>query len=303
MRRPTIRALILAAVSASSAAAQTVDDGLMIPKRTFVAGVLYAQDSWDQYWEGTLRRTNGNIGTVTTRSLTFASAYGVTERLSVIAALPYVWTSASEGTLSGSSGIQDVTVAAKYRLLTAESSRHGAVSAFLVGAVSLPMSNYTPDYLPLSIGYGDGRATGRLTVDYQSTSPWFMNASAAYTWCSNVTLDRVSYYTDGQLYLTNKVAIPNVVSYALGTGYRGGRLRIPFSLVQQRTLGGGDIRRQDMPFVSNRMDYTRIDGGVIYALDVPSNVTVRLGAAHVLNGRNVGQSTTLTSGVFYALHF
>ena len=80
-----------------------------------------------------------------------------------------------------------------------------------------------------------------------------------------------------------------------------GRLQIPVSLVQQRTLGGGDIRRQDMPFVSNRMDFVRLDGGMMYAL--PKNVSVRLGAAHVLSGRNVGQSTTFTSGLFYAHQF
>jgi hypothetical protein len=39
---------------------------------------------------------------------------------------------------------------------------------------------------------------------------------------------------------------------------------------------------------------------VMYAL--PKNVSIRLGAAHVLSGRNVGQSTTFTSGLLYALH-
>jgi hypothetical protein len=38
----------------------------------------------------------------------------------------------------------------------------------------------------------------------------------------------------------------------------------------------------------------------MYAL--PGNLSINLGAAHVLSGRNVGQSTTFTSGLFYALH-
>ena len=33
-------------------------------------------------------------------------------------------------------------------------------------------------------------------------------------------------------------------------------LNTAFSLSQQQTLGGGDIRRQDMPFVSNRMNFS-----------------------------------------------
>jgi hypothetical protein len=163
------------------------------------------------------------------------------------------------------------------------------------------VGDYTPDFFPLSIGTGGGRASGRLTASYQSASAWFVSASSAYTWCSNVKLNRNAYYTDGQLYLTNEVAMPNVLEHTVTAGVNRGRWRFPLSLVQQRTLGGGDIRRQDMPFVSNRMDFVKVDGGVSYAL--PKNVSIRLGAAHVISGRNVGQSTTFTSGLFYAHQF
>jgi hypothetical protein len=303
MLAPTIRAFILLAACASPATAQMPDDEATPPKRTLAAGVFYAHDSWDQYWEGTLKRSNGNIGTVTTRSVTSMVGYGVTERFSVMAALPYVWTEASQGTLRGLSGIQDLTVAAKYRLLTTKPSERGAFSALVAGTVAIPMSNYTPDFLPLSIGSGGGRASGHLILNFQSTSAWFANASAAYTWCSNVKLNRNSYYTDGNLYMTNQVAMPNVVDYTLTAGINRGRWRIPLTFVRQRSLGGGDIRRQDMPFVSNRMDFGKLDGSVTYALNVPQDVSLRVGAAHVLSGRNVGQSTTLSTGVVYAFHF
>lgn len=296
-----VRAFVLGAVSVSSAAAQTADDGLMMPKRTLSAGVLYSHDRWDQYWEGTLRRGNGNIGTLTTQSLTWVGSYGLTERLSVMATLPYIRTHASQGVLDDASGLQDLTLAAKYRLLTMESGGRGTFSAFVVGAAAFPMSDYTPDFFPLSIGTGGSRASGRLTLNFQSNTWWFANASAAYAWCSNVRLDRNAYYTDGQLYMTNEVAMPNVVDYTISAGIKRGRWKIPLSLVHQRTLGGGDIRRQDMPFVSNRMDFRRLDGAVTYGLT--KDVSIRLGAARVLSGRNVGQSTTFTSGLFYAFHF
>jgi len=48
------------------------------------------------------------------------------------------------------------------------------------------------------------------------------------------------------------------------------------------------------------MDFVKLDGGAIYSL--PGNLSVQLGAGHVLRGRNVGESTTFTSGLFYALH-
>jgi hypothetical protein len=288
-------------IGAASSAAQTVDDGLMMPKGNVSAGLLYAHDTWNQYWEGTLKRTNGNIGTLTQQSLTLIGGYGVTDRISLMATVPYVWTHASQGVLHDLSGIQDLSVAAKLKLLSARSSRRGEFTAFVVGTAAVPAADYTPDFFPLSIGSGGGRASGRITASYQSASTWFVTASSAYTWCSKVELNRNSYYTDGQLYLTNEVAMPNVVEHTLTAGINRDRWRIPLSLVQQRTLGGGDIRRQDMPFVSNRMDFVRLNGGVMYAL--PKNVSIRLGAAHVLSGRNVGQSTTFTSGVFYAHQF
>jgi hypothetical protein len=293
--------LILAAVSASSAGAQRIDDGLMMPRRTLSAGAVYAHDSWDEYWEGTLKRTNGNIGTLTTRSITSVVRYGLTDRLGVIATLPYIWTHASQGVLHDMSGFQDLTLAAKVRLLNTGPGSLGAFSAFVVGTAAVPVSNYTPDFYPLSIGTGGGRTSARLTLNFQSNSAWFVNASSAYTFCANVRLNRNSYYTNGQLYMTSEVAMPNVLNNTFGAGVERGRWRIPLSLTQQRTLGGGDIRRQDMPFVSNRMDFVKLDGGVMYAL--PKNLSVQLGAGHVLSGRNVGQSTTFTSGLFYALHF
>jgi hypothetical protein len=299
----TVRAAVLVAASALSAAAQTPADGFVMPKRDASVGVVYARDSWDEYWEGTLKRRNGNIGRITTQSVTWVGGYGITNRLGLVAALPYVWTHASQGVLSDMRGFQDLSFAAKYRVLTAKARDRGAFSAFVVGAAAVPVGNYTPDFLPLSIGSGGGRASGRLILDFQSTSAWFANASAAYTWCSNVKLNRNSYFTNGQLYMTNDVAMPNVFESSLSAGYRSGRWQFPLTIAQQRTLGGGDIRRQDMPFVSNRMDFVSLDGALVYALPVPTNTTIRFGAAHVMNGRNVGQSTTFTSGLFYAFHF
>jgi hypothetical protein len=296
------RALVLVVASAYAVGAQTPADGLLMPKNVVSAGVVYGQDRWSEYWEGSLKRANGNIGTLTTRSATFAAGYGLTDNLTLLATLPYVWTHASQGVLADMSGIQDLTLAAKYRLLRLEPGR-GVLSAFLVGSAALPMSKYTPDFYPLSIGTGGGRTAARLTLNYQPKDGWFVSGSSAYTFCSNVRLSRNSYYTDGQLYMTNEVAMPNVLENSLSAGYRRGRWQLPLAVVQQRTQGGGDIRRQDMPFVSNRMDFTRIEGGLMYALNVPENLSLRLGAGHVLNGRNVGQSTTLSTGLFYAHQF
>jgi hypothetical protein len=158
--------MLLLVSGASSAAAQTIDDGLMMPKGTLSIGALYSHDSWDEYWEGTLKRTNGNIGTLTQQSVTGIAVYAISDRLSLMAAVPYVWTHASQGVLHDLSGIQDLSVAAKFKLLSTSLAERGAFSAFVSGTAAVPVGDYTPDFFPLSIGTGGGRASGRVTLSY-----------------------------------------------------------------------------------------------------------------------------------------
>src|SRR5580698_9260618 len=77
------------------ASAQTDADALMIPKNYFCAGVMYTTNSWTNYWEGTFKRDNGNIGTLTTNSYTVAGNYGITNKLDVLFSVPYITTNAS----------------------------------------------------------------------------------------------------------------------------------------------------------------------------------------------------------------
>ena len=48
------------------------------------------------------------------------------------------------------------------------------------------------------------------------------------------------------------------------------------------------------------MDFVRLEAGLLYSL--PKNLGFTAGVGHVLSGRNVGQSTTFRTGLFYALH-
>src|SRR5690349_21544714 len=103
--RARILSCLLAATSVMSA--QTIDDGLMVGRKTLFSGVLYTHDSWDHYWEGALNRVNGNLGTITTQTTQYTATYGVLDRLNLLATVPYTWTDASQGVLSGMSGWHD----------------------------------------------------------------------------------------------------------------------------------------------------------------------------------------------------
>ena len=303
MPSPAITVLAIAALAilpAARAPAQTLTDGFFVQPRELRLGVDYATDRWDRYWEGSLKRDNDNIGTLTTQRLGWNAAYGVSRRLSVFASLPYVHTTASEGVLSPMHGFQDLTAAAKVRLLRATLADRATLIASVVAGGSVPTSDYTADFLPLSIGLGSRSAFVRGVVQVHDRAGWFANASLGHAWRSTVHLNRPAYYTDGQLVLSDEVAMPDVADYGAAAGYQLGRWCVPVGLAVQRTLGGGDIRRQDMPFVSNRMNFTKLHAEAMYTLPVPSAVTLGIGAARVLDGRNVGQSTMLMGGVTYA---
>ena len=58
-----------------------------------------------------------------------------------------------------------------------------------------------------------------------------------------------------------------------------------------------------MPFVSNRMNVSKVDGVVMYYLPKPNHLAVRVGGNYAFSGRNVGQATTVTAGLLYTFNF
>ena len=297
-------ATLFCAMTSAPLRAQTVDDGVMMPRHELFFGNIYTHDSWDEYWEGHLQRSNGNLGTVSTQSDSWYADYGVTNRLNVIVNLPYVWTNASQGVLSGMGGFQDVNLAAKYKLLERPVTKYGSLSVIGVVSGNIPLTNYEPDFQPLSIGNQSKRIAARLTLNYQTRRGWFGNASSAWTWRSDVTLDRPYYYTNGQFYLTNQVSMPQVFDYVVSAGWlKHGRMAEAF-FTQQRTQGGGDIRRQDAPFISNHINFSKVGTAVMLPLPIRKlhNMSVQFAFSYVVDGRNVGQSTNVSTGLMYTLH-
>jgi hypothetical protein len=298
----TTSLFVLLAALAVPLRAQTIDDGIMMADHALQVGNAYTHDSWNEYWEGTLKRTNGNIGTITTQTNAQTVAYGFTDRVTFLGAVPLVWTRPSQGVLAGQRGMQDILLGGKYSFLELSSGKRGTLRAIAALQGALPLSNYTPDFAPLSIGNHSRRLSARLTVNYQSNPGWYLNASTAYWRRADVMLDRPYYFTDNQYFLTNQVDMPDVVDSVVSAGYLKHNLNANISYWQQTTQGGGDIRRQDMPFVSNRMNVSRVGGMAMYPIPRLSRLALKLAASYVVDGRNVGQSTTISTEFIYALH-
>ncbi len=280
------------------AKAQTVDDAIMMNKKQWCNGLTYMHSSWNQYWEGTTKRSNQNLGTVTTQSVMFMSAYGITDNLNVLVNVPYVWTNASAGTLDGMKGFQDIDVDLKYEFYKTKIGK-GELSLIGLMGFSTPMTNYENDFLPMSIGLGSTNLSGRLTVDYQN-GIFFTTLSSAFVYRSNVTVDRTSYYTN-QINYTNEVDMPNQQNSNLFVGIRKSNLTVQAQLMNTYTYGGFDIRKNDMPFVSNQMNMTSLGAHIKYFLPFVANLEVVASADYVIAGRNVGQAQTYMGGFFYII--
>lgn len=280
--------------------AQTDLDAIMMSKKNFCGGFMYNRSSWTDYWEGSLKRDNRNIGRFTSQMAGVMGNYGVSGKLNLLFSLPYVSNKVSGGTLIGRQGLQDLSLFVKY-MPVEKPLGPGTFSVYAIGGVSLPVSDYVADYLPLSIGLRSRTATLRLMADYQ-VSHWFATVSGSYVFRDNISIDRNAYYTN-EMHYTNEVFMPDVFSANFRTGYRSNRLIAELVFDNWTTLGGFDIRRNDMPFPGNRMNMNRIGINSKYTFSKPAGLSVITGGDYVLSGRNMGQSAGVHGGVFYIFDF
>jgi len=288
--------VIVCLASVQSASAQMENDGIMIPKNYLCPGIMYGNSNWSYYWEGTYKRNNGNIGTVNTNMYSLMVTYGITNNLIATVSLPYITTHASAGTLEGQKGLQDLALNIKWKgFKLQEGSSKFAVFASITG--SIPMSNYEADFLPLALGSHSTDLTGRVVVDYNYGKAFF-TGSGAYMSRSNITIDRTSYYTTELIY-SNQVELPAMSDYNFRAGYRSKYLIVEGVADISTSIGGFDIRKNDMPFPSNRMNMSTVGGNLRFRPKALYNLEITAGDDYTVAGRNVGQANMIHAGVTY----
>ncbi len=286
-------ALLLASFAVK---AQMPNDAIYMGKNSLCTAVMYGHSSWNQYWENTLKRENLNIGTHTTQSLMIMPAFGISKRVNVIASLPYVWTSTSAGNLMGQQGIQDLALWLKVKAVQA-----GGFSLNAIVGGSIPIGTYVPSFMPMSIGMQCRTFTGRLLANYKEPSTGiYLAAYGSYGWRSNVKLDQDAYQADDKVYNTNQVRVPNTYDAGLKLGVLKKKWQTEIWAERVSCLNGDNIRRNDMPFLTNNMQATSVGW---YGKIQPRNVGVNARVGYVTNGLNVGQSTSYMVGVLYQINF
>ncbi len=269
-------------------------------KNNFCTGLMYQHSSWKEYWEADFKRTALNLGTVSTQMVGVMGNYGIKDNLNVLFSLPYIKTKASAGTLHSMKGLQDLALWVKYMPLEIEKGE-STFSLYTIGGVSFPTTNYVADYLPLSIGLQSTNLSLRAMADYQYKN-LFATASATYVLRSNITIDRTSYYTT-EMHYSNEVEMPNAAQFNVRAGYRSSKLIAELIYEGWNTIGGFDIRKNDMPFPSNNMNMTRLGVNAKYTFDKPKGLSLIGGGGITLTGRNVGKASSINGGLFYIIDF
>ena len=289
--------------SFSSLRAQTPTDGLMMDKGQICFAALYSNETWDEYWEGTLKRDNGNVGTLTRQSYMPMLAYGISDRFNILAAVPWMSTEASGGQIKGVSGFQDLSLWLKFTALKSTIGP-GDLSIHAVVGGSIPVSDYNDDYGPFSLGLGCPELSIRATPQYMLNMGLYIRGNAAYHVRGTTTLERDFYYTTHGNY-SDEVDMPDAMSYGvtLGSWFFNNSLQVEATYDGLNTLDGFDIRRQDVGFASNEMDFTRAGIFAHYYLNFIPGLGIIGQYNQVLDGRNVGQSTAYTLGLNYIFDF
>jgi hypothetical protein len=295
MKRNLKCVIVAALLTPFAAQAQMPNDAIYMGKNQLCVAGVYGHSSWNQYWENTLKRENLNIGTQTTQSFMLMPAFGISKRVNVILSLPYVWTSNSAGNLMGQHGIQDLSAWLKVKAIK--------VGGFSVNAIvggSIPVGNYVPNFMPMSIGMQCRTFTGRLMANYKEPrTGLYLTAYGSYGWRSNSRIDQDAYQADDRVYNTNQVKVPNTYDAAVRLGVQRKGWQTDVWAERVACLNGDNIRRNDMPFLTNNMQATSVGW---YAKVQPRNIGINARVGYVIDGLNVGQSTSYMLGLLYQIN-
>ncbi len=260
---------VLPALDGSATAADL--NGFLREKGKGDVALSYTAERYDEFWAGDDKVSDPGVGEVDTRTVSLWLAYGVTDRLTLVAQLPYV---NAEGDGTGGfeeSDLQDATTLAIYRM----ASFGGSARSTFVGAFGLRTiaSNYQANS-PVDVG--DGTADWLFRVIYQLT--WrrmYVSQQIGFDLRSGDAPDGFPLYTE--------------------VGATWGPVTYNLFYSRLSAEDGTDIMDPGFTFPSNEEEYQRIGGKVFGRINDHFGVS---GAYFTtLDGRNTGDASGVSIGV------
>jgi hypothetical protein len=229
-------------------------------------------DSYDQFWVGENKIDSPpGLGEIETTSLSLWGRFGLTDRLALVATVPWIDVDSDGADGLEDSGLQDATVLVQYRLssTTRGASRH----TFAVGGgLRTPASDYEGN-APVSIGDDTSDALARFVYLYQR----------------------------GRLYLSSQVGYdvrggdaPDGGPLAVTLGWTAGRTTWSGTYFSYFASGGTDIGEPNFTFPSNEEEVERL--GLKLYTRLGSGFGLSLAAFTTLDGRNTGDTDGYSIG-------
>jgi hypothetical protein len=258
-------------LAVSSTARATDVNGFLEPAGEGVVVVSFTAESYDEFWAGANKVHEPALGTVSTNSTTLFAQHGLTDRVSLVANLPYVNTRGDGLAGFSERGLQDVAALLKVRVGAIGGSVRS--SLVLAGGIRTIASDYEGNK-PVSIG--DGTADGLLRLVY------LMQAGRFY-WSQQVGFDA----RGGEA--------PNGFPVYTELGYGFGKATVSLLYNGYWADGGTDIGEPGFTFPSNEDETQRV-GAKLYGQLSESWGVVAHGFT-TLSGRNSGDTTGFSAGL------
>ncbi len=258
-------------IAAASAPALALDlNGFLREKGHGDVAISYTTESYDEFWRGEEKVSNPGVGEVDTQSLAIWLAYGITDRVTLIANLPYV---EAEG--DGTAGFEekdlsDFSALAAFRLAESGDGRHSFTGAAGLRTIA---SNYLADN-PVSVGDG--------------TADWLVRAIYQFRHKRFYVSQQVGYDVRGG-------DAPNGFPLYTEIGHTWGRTTVNAFYQMLISESGTDIGDPGFTFPSNEEEYERV--GAKAFVRARDRVGFAVSAFTTLDGRNSGDATGFSLGV------
>ena len=229
-------------------------------------------ESYDEFYRGNTKVSNPMVGEVETVTTTLWARWGITDRISLIANIPYVDVD-SDG-LGGfaDSGLQDIAALVNFKLgeIDGGSVRH--VFAAAVGGRT-PISDYEAN-APVSLGDGTTDGLARLVYQLESGSFFFTQ--------------QVGFDARGD-------DAPDGFPLVSELGYTVGRTTLSAQYFLYIADGGTDIGDPGFTFPSNQDETERL--GLKAYVRLQDRLGLALSGFTTLDARNSGDATGFSGGL------
>jgi hypothetical protein len=271
MDRKTCVAVLAGLVLGAPMAAAMDLNGFLPAAGEGTVALSFTAEGYDEFWVGETKVSDPGVGEVETDSIALWMRYGFTDRLAVVANVPYVDATSDGLGRFEDSGLQDLSALLLFRALEAgDGARHRLV---LGGGIRTPLSDYEAN-LPVDLGDGTTDFLLRAVYQFESGGGFYFSQQVGYDLRGEDAPDGLPLYTE--------------------VGYSWPRVTVNGFYLDYSADGGTDIGDPGFTFPGNKDETERLGAKVFARLT--ESVGAQVSAFQTLDGRNSGDISGVSAG-------